>query len=490
MIDVNFYAFAKKKNSTKTPASGSAALTFSCVLKEPCSILYPVIGVENGAAWSPASYNYAFILAFSRYYYVTNWTYSDGKWWAELHVDNLASHKGAILLSTAYVARATRQYDGSIGDMLFPAKCKYENAVNNYWQTDAKTPWRNIFAEGFYVVGIVNNDSLSIGAVSYYVFSPAEFANFKARILTDTTWTGIATTNPDIGDNLYRSLFNPIQYISSVNWFPMAYESTWGTTITSLSFGWWTITNVSCKRLSTYVVTLSSALNVPAHPQAQYRGDYLNSAPFSKYRLFAPPFGEFELDGTLLYDNYYNASHITTINCYIHVDLISGNGVLTVITNASTPGNEGKTMLLTQTDIAVPIQIAQITSDHMGELRNAVNTVGGVIGSALSGDIGGAITTAGNGVLNAIEASVQHPQTLGNNGSVAIFAQQFRLECLYYVIAQDAVDERGRPLCQEVQLSTLNPGYIETVGAHVEIAGYEEEITEINQALDGGIFLE
>lgn len=487
-ITVNLYTFAKKVNSTGRPST--SPLTLDCVLKDSCSIIYPVIGIDRGITWNPSSYNYAQISAFHRYYYVNDWSFAEGLWWAALSVDALATWKDSILSSTAYVSRASKQYDGSIGDVLYPAECKYENAINSYWQSDGQTPWRSDFNSGFYVVGIVNNDSQSIGAVSYYAFTPLEFANFKALVLTDTTWTGIATTNPDIGDNLYRSLFNPIQYISSVNWFPLLYEASLGPAITSLNFGWWTINNVSCRRLSSYSVTLSSALNVPAHPQAVYRGMYLNSSPFSKYRLFAPPFGEFELDGSLLYDNLYNASHITTINCYIHVDLISGNGSLTVITNASTPGNEGKTMLLAQALVAVPIQIAQITSDHMGELRNLVNTTSGIISSAFHADVGGAISTAANGVLNAIEMSVQHPMTAGNNGSLVIYWQKFRLECLYYVMVQDAVQERGRPLCQERTLSELSPGYIQTVGSHIPIAGSEQEISAVNTALDGGVFLE
>lgn len=487
MIDVNFYAFAKKKNSTKTPASGSAALTFSCVLKEPCSILNPVIGIDNGATWCPASYNYAFILVFFRYYYVTNWTYSEGKWWAELHVDNLASHKGSIMLSTSYVARASKTYDGNIADTMFPASTEVQTRVvelSNIWQTT--------FSNGFYVVGIINNDADSIGAVSYYAFTPAQFSALKAFLLGDTTWTGILTTNPDLGENLYKSLFNPFQYISSINWFPLSFDTTWGTAIQALKFGWWVLSPLSCYRLTTYEYrsSINREITILFHPQASERGLYLNTSPYTTYRLVFQPFGEFELDGSLFngegeYTSQYGTKALPYSYC---VDFISGSGILQVFVGMGAENQA--TLLEAQAQVAVPIQIAQITSNKWGEIRSTGETAISAIGSIAAGDVSGAISSVATGVFNAIEAKVPHSQQQGSNGSLTSYRSAPRLECIYHMITDDALSDKGRPLCQEVLLGSLSPGYVMTVGAHVEIAGYEEEITDINQALDGGVFLE
>ena len=489
-INVDFYSFAKKHNSTAVPSS--APLTFACELKEGCSIVNPVIGIANGAAWNPSAYNYAIIASFSRMYYVTDWAYMGGLWWASLAIDVLATYKTTILNSTLYVARASKTYDGTIADSLYPAKTNMTGSWVSEWSTQAavKSPWKNTFNSGFYVVGIINNDSDSIGAVSYYAFTPAQFATLKSFLLGDTTWTGILTTNPDIGENLYKSLFNPFQYISSVNWFPLAFDNSWGSSITALKFGWWVLNNLSCYRLTTYQTRLYQAMHVGEHPQAGSRGRYLNGPPYSIYRFIAPPFGEFELDGSLLYDVTYTQQDTTKtalINIDIDIDFISGSGVLTATCN-----NHGEffTMLLAQANIAVPIQIAQITTDKWGEIRNTVETGAKAISSALSSDTGGVVANVVTGVFNAIETRIPHMQQQGNNGSLAIYNQDFRIECIYYTMADDALSDKGRPLCKERLLSALYPGYVLAIGSHIEITGTETEIAAVNTALDNGVYLE
>ena len=487
-ITVDLYSFAKKHNSTAVPSS--APLSFSCVLKEGCSIINPVIGISNGASWNPASYNYARISSFNRYYYISDWSYSGGLWWATMAVDALATYKSNILSNTAYVARAAKTYDGTIADNLFPAKTALNGSWVSEWGNVAKSPWKKSFNTGFYVVGIINNDSDSIGAVSYYAFTPSQFASFKFYLLGDTTWTGIMTTNPDIGDSLYKSLFNPFQYISSVNWIPLEYSASWGTSLSSIKFGWWDLTGISCYRLTVYQTQISGTISIGAHPQSDSRGKYLNGPPYSIYRLYAPPFGEFELDGSLLYNVAYtqgDTTKYTNLSVEIDVDFISGSGVLTVSCN-----NNGEyfTLLLAQSSIAVPIQIAQITTDKWGEIRNTAETGAKVLSSALSADITGVVSNAATGIFNAIESKIPHMQQQGNNGSLAIYNQNFRIECIFYTMADDALADKGRPLCKEVQLSTLSPGYILVVGAHVEISGTESEIEMVNTALDGGIYLE
>lgn len=489
-ITVDLYSFAKKHNSTAIPSS--APVSFACELKESCSIINPIIIINNGPTWNPSSYNYAAITAFNRFYYVSDWVYANGKWYADLSVDVLASYKSSILNNTAYVARASKTYDGTIADNLFPAKTSLSGSWVSEWNTvqTPKSPWVNTFSNGFYVVGIVNNDGDSIGAVSYYAFTPSQFATLKTFLLGDTTWTGIMTTNPDIGENLYKSLFNPFQYISSVNWFPIAFNASWGTSISSLKFGWWVINNLFCYRLTSYETVISSTMMIGSHPQSDERGRYLNGPPYSLYRMVAPPFGEFELDGSLLYDaqyTQYDTVKATNISVEITVDFISGSGVLHASCNN---GGEFFTLLLAQSAVAVPIQIAQITSDKWGEIRNTAETGAKILSSALSADISGVVSNATTGIFNAIESRIPHMQQQGNNGSLAIYNQDFRIECIYYTMADDALADKGRPLCKEVSLSTLSPGYVLVVGAHVAITGTESEIASINSLLDGGVYLE
>ncbi len=486
---VNLYTLAKKKNSTEVPASVAVSFT-NCMIKEGCGIVNPTIGIDNGLTWNPSAYNYAGIPSFTRFYYITDWYFDRGRWWANMAVDVLATYKTTILSNLAYVARASKTFDGSIADNLFPAKAT-SSGFSSYWPTQQQTPWERSFSSGFYVVGIINNDSSSVGAVSYYAFSPAQFASLKGFLMGDTTWTGILDTNPDFGDNLYKSLFNPFQYISSVLWIPLSWRSAWGTSITTLKFGWWTINNMACNRITQYLYSFAQTLLAGEHPQAAGRGKYLNGAPFSTYRLIAPPFGEFVLDASVILNGVYtqyDTTKATNISIAIQVDFISGLGDMYV--SADLGAGEHTTLLHTQTMIGVPIQIAQINNNAWGQIRNAVDTAASMFSSAANGDVGGVISNAATGILNGVELKIPHVQEHGSNGSIGVYQLPFVLNNIFSIMADDALSDKGRPLCQEVPLGTLYPGFVQTVGAHVEIAGTETEIEQINGYLDGGVYLE
>lgn len=79
-----------------------------CRLKEPCSILRPVVILTRslvGAQW--ASANYAYIPAFNRYYFIDNITVLNGGLiQVEMSVDVLMTYAGNILDSQQEVVRS------------------------------------------------------------------------------------------------------------------------------------------------------------------------------------------------------------------------------------------------------------------------------------------------------------------------------------------------------------------------------------------------
>lgn len=491
-LSVGLYTFSKKRNSTAVPAA--APVTFNCVLKTGCSIVNPHISIDNGSAWNPSSYNYANIMAFGRFYYVTDWVYDNGLWWASLTVDVLATYKTHILNNTAYVARASKIFDRRIADGLYPAKSAYDLYVDELTTANGRNPWAQNLSNGFYVVGIINDDVNSMGGISYYAFTPAQFAALKNFLMSSANWTGITLTNPDLGDSLYKSLFNPFQYISTINWFPFSFTAAWGTSLTDLQFGWWTLNNISCYRLTTFSTTFLIQFYTTPHPQEATRGEYMRGAPYTTYRLYIPPFGEFTLDASIMTESPFNATHgdITNaalIAAYVHVDLISGNGDLWVY-SYNQLAQSIQTHVRTQSICCVPIQMAQITTDAWGMKKNNIETAANVLGSAFSLDIGGTISNLITGVISAAETQIPHLQETGNNGCLSTFQMPMRLETVYAIFVDDALSDKGRPLCQEIQLGDLYPGFVLVVGAHVEIPGAESEISEINTMLDEGVYLE
>ena len=70
-MNVTFYTFAKRENSTAQPGAGITSKTYDCKLKENTSIINPTIEIVKEAAQNYTdllSYNYAYISDFGRYY--------------------------------------------------------------------------------------------------------------------------------------------------------------------------------------------------------------------------------------------------------------------------------------------------------------------------------------------------------------------------------------------------------------------------------------
>ena len=97
-----FYTFRKKLNSTKQPSGGSE---YQIILKHGCSIIRPTISLDIGQAGNPTGYNYCYIPAFNRYYYVSDWIFENRLWTASLKVDALASFKTYIGSSNEFILR-------------------------------------------------------------------------------------------------------------------------------------------------------------------------------------------------------------------------------------------------------------------------------------------------------------------------------------------------------------------------------------------------
>ena len=105
-INAYFYKFSKTIDSTERP-SGSGT-TFPIVLKGAVTITAPVIELTSAAM----DYNYCYIPAFGRYYFVQNATIlTDDIIQYSLSVDVLATWKSEILASSLYVTRSASSYN-------------------------------------------------------------------------------------------------------------------------------------------------------------------------------------------------------------------------------------------------------------------------------------------------------------------------------------------------------------------------------------------
>lgn len=462
-----FYLFAKRTNSTKRPSGGQE---FGIDLKAPCNIIDPEIKIASQS--DPTGYNYCYLPTFNRYYWVKNWTYSDGVWNASLTVDTLASYRDQIGNSTEYVTRSSAQYDGTISDGLYPASAKVQSVTTAFQGGFAET-----ISGGFFVIGFIAKAANSIGAITYVVMTPTNAKKLSAKLLTDVSYLSI--DNAEVSDSLTKVLFNPYQYIVSCNYFPfdIAEITAHLPLVSSVDVGWWSI-DVPCWILGedNNNLTKSVSVGIPKHPQAASRGGYCNAPPYTDYTIFLQPFGVIPLDASKLWGT-------STLSIQYVVDLFTGDSILRIFTDSNQLVHE------TTAKLGVPIQLSNITFDIPsggGLLQTGIAAAFGGLQAALTG---GSFSDVGNGILNAAQATNADVASKGVTGSTIAFDSVPYMVARFKILVDDNNEDHGRPLCKRVQLSTI-PGYIMVDDPDIALAATAEEIDSVKSYMKNGFFYE
>ena len=489
---VYLFSFSKHDNSTAVPALNTGT-AYDCILKAECSILAPDIVLDLGNT-SPASLNYAYIPDFGRYYFVRDWTFQEPMRVAHLVVDVLGTYKTTIGSASLYVTRAQNASDGYIVDDLYPTTTN--KTITNLSPTWTTNPFVSSLTSGYYVVGIINNDSGAVGAVSYYVFSNAQFRTFCDALMSQTTWMGTIT---DVTEDFLKALYNPLEYVVSCMWFP--FNPPVGSVVSPLPYGWYSLTGVSCRRLATDPTTLFSlSFTLPSHPQAATRGAYLNAAPFREILLHLPFVGDVPVDAS----DFIGSSSLTV---WGKVDCITGD-CLVEIGNGATFTSANRLQLLSS-NLGVQVQLAQVAVDRLSQAQTIMGIVSDVgtrgastFSLAGSGEraaklnFGGAMTEAfsfmdraTSQIGDAVRANIPQMATKGANGSIVWTAMDFNctVKCLPIVNEDNA--HSGRPYCAVTTPGTLG-GFMMIKTGDVGITGTAQEQQLIRSFLESGFYYE
>ena len=468
-FSVNLYTFSKKENSTARPTGSSRE--FACIIKTGSGILRPVISLDIGRTESPAKYNYAYIPTFNRYYFIEEWYFENALWSAQLSVDVLATYKTAIGSSSLYVLRAADQYDGRIVDNLYPTK------VNSTFQsTTINTPWENS-ADGLYIIGAVGKQSV-FGSVNYFALTRSQLQTLMSQLLDNTVTSANGFNFSEASQALQLAIVDPLQYIKSAIFLPVSDAG-------GISSPGMTIFNypilVQSKLIVNPAITYTWTMATKKHPQTAARGNYVNTGPYTKATLMFPPFGVIDLDTTVL----CNVSEITIT---VRLDIPTGLGILEIYAN---------NILLNKVEsqIGVPIQLAQVTRDYVGAISSTIGAIGsaaGAVASGLTGNVAGAVSGgigAASGIGNAAMSLIPRANTMGSGGSYAQLLENPRLDFQFFECVDDDIAQNGRPLCQVKRIDTLS-GYMLIQDGDVPTTGTAEENRSIRSYLEGGFYYE
>lgn len=486
--------FAKKENSTKVPPSGTLTLALQGILKEPCSIMTPVIRIERLPADAmPGDYTYARWVQADRYYFIEDWVWVNGLWEVHMKEDVLATFKTPIGNSTEYVLRtdSTTDFNGEITDTTYPATTDIVSesySLSNIFTTDLTV--------GCYIVGIISGGtSQAVGAISYFAMTSAQFGALKDKLFSDDNLEimGIIDSGgqqlvQDLSQEVLKTLYNPYQYIVSCMWFPFGKSAIPSTSpVSTIKIGWWDYP-LSGDRLYAQTFELGNEqFAITAHPQAS-RGSYLNYAPYTRRTLLGR-FGSVPIDTTMfVVGNKINVSYM--------IDLITGQCYTKISRRDETTSPASEDLLAERNFLlGVPIQIAQVGTDYLGTAVSALNTIPQIMGGAISGiasgkgAIMGAIAGGASGIYNTLQSAMPQVESSGQNGSFLAPANNTHVIEQFYKIVDEDIAHRGRPLCELRQLNTLS-GFILCAEGEIDISCYDNERKEIVRYLTEGFFWE
>lgn len=462
MITVDFYNFIKDDNSTARPSNADLAAELSCDFLQPFDITGPTVVVNVAAPKAVAFWNYAYISDFSRYYFVENWRYDRGLWYADLRVDVLSTYKDAIGGTSLYILRSSAARNGYIKDTYYP--------LTGYVSKDSVTAGSVgeaiNFSGGRYIVNVAG---MNTGTSTLYEMTPANFSLFLDALL------GVIdnTTAADVIQAIKNAIFDPLRYITSVMWSPVPFAST---TMGRVKVGlWdsgvdaWIITNPT-------KILIYPALTLPKHPQHS-RGKYLDGGPYTTYKLDFEPFGLMELNSAALID-------CSAITINVIIDALSGSGILKVF-SADVAGD---CLASVHTQYCVPLPLLQ-SSAGSGSISGTIQSIGGVIAGAITGDvglIGGAVAAGCGSIVDGIKGAVS---SIGSGGNIGAFTAWRGLNAVFYHVADADNARNGSPLMQIATPAALG-GFMIAQRGDVAISGTSAEADAVRAILERGFYYE
>lgn len=484
-MKVTLFSFAKKDNSTARPTMSSGT-EYDCYLKDGTSVVDPVIVLDLPSKTNFTKYTYAYIQEFGRYYFVRDMTADGLLWDVSLVCDVLATYKSEIGNSNLYVLRSSYTYDGDLIDNYYPVGVTHTNnrtTADNPLVVNGSNAYVNVNGGCFILgivgaTGIVYSPNAIYGSVHYFAFERTELKKLVDKLLDNNIWSNELDSS-DMSIELQKSIIDPMQFIKSCIWVPVPYSEMTGTEMTSIwAFGI-QFSGVKAKEISQNPPhkLFTTSLTIPKHPLASSRGVYMNCEPFSRYQLWYPPFGLFDLDTTAMCSG-------TSLSCSADIDLISGAGKLSVAGEG-----DGKYLVLTKSQVGVPIQLSQVSYDYVGTATGMIGGALGMIGSAIAGNLAGA-AMSGLGMLgSATDAMRPAVSSIGGNGGYSDLYGRITLLAQFYHMPEEDNSHAGRPLCKNKTLSTI-PGYQLIMDGDVAINGTAGEQAAIKAYLEGGYFYE
>lgn len=470
---VSFGVMTKRVNSTKQ--GYTEVLSASCLLKpvqlstKPGSTnqLNPTFSIQAQiAADALLSCNYMYVAAFGRYYWITDIEFLLGVWYVTGETDVLATFKSAIGDTTTYILRSASEYDERIADGFYVLE-NVAACLPTWEPTGFDT-------NGTVIATVLGNDGSD--NMCYYAMTPGVWASLYSVLYTSSFLNNIGSFWQNIATDIYNTVINPGDYISSAIWLPISYAdinvSESGIVIAQMT------TAFQGKKISPSTLLLynSKFLALPDHPQELTNGVWMRGNRCSRDTLLLPGYGMITLDSDII-----AGMAIRGVTIQYAVDC---SGALTYHVNY------GSKDVYCNADIATPCGFADTRPDFSQALSSTLGAAGAFATGSASGVMAGF-----KGLLDASLSFAPSVERISSGGSRTLPTVEpyFLANSVFYLLPPDAYNTAGsgRPLGKTRQISTLSGYMVCADTVSVECTGAtRSEIEQINNYLTGGFYYE
>lgn len=502
-LSCTLWSFNKKPNSTAIPAT--IGTDFAIEITETSSIINPRVVLKGNPMTSGtlASFNYAYIISFSRYYFITDIVYDaeTGFWVLSMSVDVLASAKNAIENSLQYIERSASSWNLNVIDSQYPTTTVPQFFNRKYAAYFNATP-----NAGFYILGIVSrlNNPSRFGGLQYWILDSSQMNALVQYMLGVDQYAGASITG--IAADLLGFIGEPLQFIASCKFFPRTIVDVAQLgQAQQINFGIYPASGCMGYKLPDTFINPSPVIQdgftmpLDPHPQAATRGKWLNSNKTTQRILRFEPWGCIPLDSSKLADYEYIALVIDT-------DIITGAAILSIYAShtawAQIVTVEDLPLLGTYpTNLLIDIPLSQFRHEGYAKsfMENVVQPMSdAVVGTAkgyASGGYIGAAFSAISGASDQYWSLIDGMQNLfgparssGTPGSLLCRCQVVLSSCFGILVDEDLA-QWGRPLCEQRSLSNLS-GYVKCKGADIGTSLTKPEDEKIIAYMNSGMYLE
>lgn len=455
-MQAEFYKTSKRKNSTAVPTGSGLEVELS--LKNGTSILQPTFLLSADIS----EYNYCHFNA--RYYWINEITsVRNGLWEVQCRVDVLATWKSEIMETSAFVSYASNDINHMVKDnrnVLSTSVERSESFVN----------FDMFSSSGSYILATLSGPASEAINNSFSVLYGLDAGSLGALAQE--------FNSPDALTAIKQYFDNPTETIVFCRWLPRNLIGG-PTRIVPVKFGDYQ-SSVTGTLIEENFSSEIKDISIPWQ-----RNDFRNYEPYSTGILYLPGVGIVPI-------NLQSLAGLNTLSIQCVMDYVT-NAIHYQITD----GTGGNIIATYSGSVGVDIPISSIQSGNVGGIIAGLGTAAGGVGAVISGGLSaGAVGAIGGGLAalgaSSISQNVRTSGAFAGGYNVKAGGTTVHLEITRNLSVQEPSEYlafMGSPCMKYRQISGLN-GYCQTENFQVSGEMLDSEKTEINNLLNGGVYIE